>query len=355
MSVRAVHGGDLTAVALQYGVPEENLLDFSTNVNPLGPPRGVVDVVRRFAEHPELFLRYPEPSYERLRHRLAADHGVGADQIVITNGAAAALDVAIRAMRWQRCLLPVPAFSEYERILSNAGTQTQCLVLDDAFSFDEAGFEQALRNCDGVILTNPHNPSGGVLSRERLHNVIAACRARGAQILLDEAFVDYCPDVSVVDSACDDVVVVRSLTKFYGMPGLRVGYLVGGVALSNRVAGLLPSWPVGSLELEAACIALEDHEYALSTRAHNSREREILAASLRAVGCRVFASAANFLCLELPGIDVDVLLRRLVCEFGIVVRDVRTYDGVANRSLVRLGVRDSVANTRLVAALRAVL
>ncbi|MHB8461113.1 MAG: pyridoxal phosphate-dependent aminotransferase [Vulcanimicrobiaceae bacterium] len=355
MNTRAFHGGDLTAVAMQYGVREEDLVDFSTNVNPVGPPRGVGDVVRRFAEFPELFLRYPEPSSAKLRHRLAVDLGVQAKQIVVTNGAAAALDVAVRALSWQRCLLPVPAFSEYEPILRNAGVCVRHLILDDVFSFDDAGFERVMKGCDGVILTNPHNPSGRTLSRARLHKLIATCRNRRVQLLLDEAFVDYCPELSFVASASDDVVVVRSLTKFYGMPGLRIGYLVGGFAFCNRVAELLPSWPVGSLELEAACAALDDREYALTTRANNSQERELLAASLRVLGCRVFESAANFLCIEFLGVDLDVLFHRLVREFGIVVRDVRTYEGVVNRSLVRLGVRDSVANARLVAALRAVM
>lgn len=355
-----VHGGDAEAVAARLGIPVEEIVDFSANINPDGPPSQVLDRLVREASNPRALARYPDPDSRRLREAAAAAIGVEPESIVVGNGSAALMTAVVRALAPSSCLVPVPAFGEYGRALATAGCRMVPVPLDRerGFALDAAEIRDEIsrHRPDLCILTNPHNPSGSLAPAAAIRDVLTAARATGATVMLDEAFVDYAPDESLARDAAatPGLVVLRSVTKFFAIPALRVGLAVASPEVAERVRAQMDPWPVTSLAESAAVEALEDEEFARRTRASNEREREWLGRALGGVsGLVVFPSAANFLLLELPhdappAADVR---ERLVREHRLLVRDCGSFEGLAPGRFVRVCVRTRRENERLVAAL----
>jgi threonine-phosphate decarboxylase len=355
---RPAHGGDLSAVAARYGVEAASLLDFSSNVDPFGPPPRVRAALYEMARHSlQDLTRYPEPTARALRETIAHRHGVDPATVVVANGSAAIFDAVVRAVAPQATVVPVPAFSEYRRAVDAAGSRYVAHPLDERFGWHDAELLHSLERerATLLILTNPHNPSGRLHSGARLRALAAACAQLETFAIVDEAFVDFAEEESLARAVPTNVVVVRSLTKLFGMAGVRAGYAIAPVEFAAAIASRLPSWPVGAFDLAAAAAALAQSGYAERVLRRTGIERTRLVKSLTRAGITVFPPAANFLLLELPCEEskMDVWLERLVREYGIAVRDCRSYEGLRHRSVVRVAVRKRGENTRLIAALTA--
>ena len=355
---RVVHGGDIEAVALRYGVSPENLIDFSANIDSHGPPPGVAEILAEAAKNPRLLSAYPSSTlYASARASIAEAVGVDSDGIVIGPGGAALIDLAIRCIAADTITVPIPAFSEYARAIAACGKTMHELELPPDFQLD--AHAAAVSDGSALLVNTPHNPSGATLARRDMEGVLAACEETSREFIVDEAFIDYVPEQGIAASAQDSqrALVIRSLTKFYGLAGLRVGYLVTHPAKAAKLRATLPSWPVGTMELEIARACVEDRAYAERTRARVARDRAELGASLRSIGITVYPSAANFLLLELPCPleRFDDILQALVQRRGIVVRDCRTYRGLEMRPLIRAAVLSRESNKRLCNALREML
>lgn len=352
-----MHGGDAAAIARRYGLDPDEMLDFSANINPAGPPPEVLAALADIAAHPRALESYPDPLGEPLRSAIAARLGLPAASIAIGNGASALIDVALRACEGDACIVPYPAFSEYRRALDAAGMRTVGVPLDSDFRLDRARLESVLRSEGArlLILSNPHNPSGALASRETMLATIALAHACGTQTIVDEAFIDYAPESSVIDAVLHAArpVIVRSLTKFYGMPGVRVGYLAAHPQVARAIQLALPSWPIGQAEMRVAIAALGAEAYAHEALRTNRIERAWLREELVRVGVAVYPSAANFLLCELPCAHdrLSDIGARLAREHRIVVRDARSYQGLEHRPLIRVAVRTREDNQRLIRAL----
>lgn len=362
MSGAAIHGGDVWRVAAEYSIPAERLLDFSANINPRGLPPGARRRLAEDAADFRLMMRYPDPAAGALRAALSERLGVPAERLIVGEGAEALLAAALRSFQARRCLTPVPAFSEYARACAACGTRLDAAALDPASNFrlNVARFCELLgtRQWDAAIVNNPHNPSGALLERAEVGRILDAAAASGTRLLLDEAFIDYAEEASAAHEAGlrPGVIVVRSLTKFYGCPALRVGYAAGAPAELRRLADCLPTWPVSTLALNALTEALKDCEYAGATLRENARERARLAGGLAELGTRVFPSAANYLLIRLPeGCGCSARVRqRLIGEHAILVRNCDSYEGLEEGRYIRVAVRLPEENGRLLAALESV-
>jgi len=357
---QAVHGGDVLSAAERYGGDASKYLDFSANINPLGPPQAVLQVLRERAADADALSRYPDQRYRALREALAHHAAVPRESILVAGGGPALFDAVVRALRPASCLLPVPAFSEYQRVLN--ATQTPAirfpLRAQTNFALNVQELQAALlehrpRLC---VLTNPHNPSGDLTDRDDLLALIAFAHDIDAILLIDEAFIDYVPEQSLTQVAarCDNLIVLRSLTKFYAMPAMRVGYGVTSPALAATIAAQIPSWPITALAADAAVAALGDDAYEQRTREANERERTRFAHALTALGLRVFPAHANFLLVETED-DASLLTARLAERRRILVRDCSSYEGLENGRFLRVAVRLPAENDRLIEALRASL
>jgi threonine-phosphate decarboxylase len=354
-----VHGGDVWQVSEETGIPPSELLDFSANINPRGLPSRARARLARDASDPRLLSLYPDPSARALRYALSGQLTVPPAAIVVGPGAEALLAPILRCLRPQRALVPVPAFSEYRRVCENQRIEFESFTLDRSACF-RAPVDQLCRRIEAeqfgvVLLNNPHNPSGAMLGPHEVKRVFDTARSSGAALLLDEAFIDYAPHASLVREAAakPGLIVVRSLTKFYGCPALRVGYAVAHPETIRRIAALLPTWPVTQLAIDALAEAVTDCEYAEASLRENASERQRLAAALSALGMIVFPSAANYLLVELRAeMPAAAALRaRLVARHRILIRNCDSYEGLAPGRYIRVAVRASEQNCRLLQAL----
>jgi threonine-phosphate decarboxylase len=354
-----VHGGDVWQVAEELGIPAWELLDFSANINPRGLPPRALERLARDASDRRLLSLYPDRCARRLRGALSEQLGVTAEAIAVGPGAESLLAPILRCLETRRALVPVPAFSEYWRVCEQQQIEFAPFLLHGAGLFrvpvDCFCRRIEAEQCGVVLLNNPHNPSGAMLDRQEVRRVLDTANSAGATLLLDEAFIDYVPQASLVREAAirPGLIVIRSLTKFYGCPALRVGYAVAHPEIIPRIRSLLPTWPVTQLAIDTLAEAVADREYAEASLRENAIERERLVDSLSRLGLVVFPSAANYLLLELrANMPTSSELRaRLIAKHRILIRNCDSYEGLAPGRYVRVAVRASGENCRLIQAL----
>jgi threonine-phosphate decarboxylase len=357
VSIAYSHGGDINRVAREAGIAPDRILDFSSNINPMGLPAQAAERLAREAKDPSTWTRYPDHQAGELRSALSRYAAVPPECIVIAAGADSLIQAAVRAFAPRRCVIPIPAFSEYERASRAAGCEAVFVPLGPDFSLDR-GTLQLLRPGDLLVLNNPHNPSGACARRAAMLEHIDATRASGASVLVDEAFIDYVPEAAITQQAAstDGVIAIRSLTKFFGCPGLRVGYAAAPPQTVGKIAAQQPPWPVTTLAANAVAEALRDAPYLTEAREQNHRARENLSRALSSLGFRVFPGAANFLLVCVPMRPSAAETReRLLREHSILVRECDSFAGLEPERYLRIAVRREDDNRRLIDALARIL
>lgn len=353
------HGGEIERVARENNFAVEDLIDFSANINPAPPPERVLRRLAEDAQNVALLARYPDLRFHELRAVLSAHHKISAENFVFANGSAALIDAALRSVAPKNCLLPVPAFSEYARALAacNSLKINFALEAEKDFVLPTAQFIEALKRIKPqfCIINNPHNPTGAIIARAELEKIVEAAACVKTTVLLDEAFIDYAPDESLIPviSAFENLVVMRSVTKFFSIPALRVGYAVAAPSLAAKMSQQIPSWSVTTLAANAAAEIYRDELFVQKTRQQNSIEKDWLKSNLENLGIKVYPSAANFLLLELRTLKTTFaeFLRELIITHKIIVRDCTTYENLKGKSYIRIAVLSRVKNEQLVSAL----
>jgi histidinol-phosphate aminotransferase len=276
---------------------------------------------------------------------VAARHGRDPAGVIVLNGAAEAFTLIARALVPRLAAVVHPSFTEPERALRDAGLRFRRLVLPAPFSFEPRAVPE---EADLVVIGNPTNPTGSLHPAEALRSV---CR-EGRTTVVDEAFMDFVSGGRESLSEQGDLpglIVVRSLTKVLGLPGVRAGYLLADGAVANRLRRTRPQWPVNALALAVTEAAANRSEYIEEQSLETARRREHLVAELSTVpGVRCLPASANFVLLELP--DAVSVHQRLLAEHGISTRPGWTYPGLDHRHL-RVAVRGDPLDGMLVAAL----
>jgi threonine-phosphate decarboxylase len=359
--VLPAHGGQLSAIAAAFSVPVDRLLDFSASIYPDGPSPRVIEALSDALRSPEQLRRYPDLESIALRANLETYAAVPAGNILVANGIVPLMSASLRSMQVRRCLLPVPAFGEYRRILERDSIEFHTYRLDPNANFRpdlELMIEYCVeRSCDSVILNNPHNPSGVTFAATEIRTILTLAARRNIRILLDEAFIDFIPEESISRHVLqtDNLIVFRSLTKFFAMAGLRVAYLIAPHSLAPTIASLLDPWSVSTLASLAAGAAVQDFSYISNTIQRNSTEREWLSRALAEIGLTVFPSRANFLLIRFPNKREGAnVWERLIVDHGIVVRNCGTFEGL-DGSVMRVAVCAREDNQRLIRALASVM
>jgi threonine-phosphate decarboxylase len=331
------HGGDVLAAAMRWGLDPSAVLDFSANINPFGPPPGAVAAARVALGGVH---RYPEPYARSLRATLAARHGVPPGSVLVGNGAAEVIHLLLRRAAGRRVALPVPGFAEYGRAARAVGATVVPYTPGDT----------APPDADLVLICNPHNPTGRLLTPRQ---ILAIADSTAAGILVDEAFIDL-TDAGEAGSVIQGIftrpnlTVIRSLTKFYAMPGLRVGYAIAPEAVIDEVDAVRDPWSVSPAALAGALAALQDAGYAERVRAWVRTERPYLAAGLAALGYAVEPPSANFVLVRAP--EPAHAIQERLGPRAILIRDCRTFEGLTEYHM-RLAVRSRAENNRLLEAL----
>jgi len=355
----SIHGGDVWAVGQEFGIAASDLLDFSANINPRGLPARARERLAKDASDARLLSYYPDRSARRLREALSQQLAVAADSIVVGPGAESLLAPILQYLHPAQALVPVPAFSEYRRVCEQQQIEFAPFPLDrlEVFRVPVDRFSRRIEAEPPrvVLLNNPHNPSGAMLDRNEVRLVADTALSTHSTLLVDEAFIDYVPYASLVREAATQpgLIVIRSLTKFYGCPALRVGYAVAHPETIQNIQSLLPAWPVTQLASDALAEAVTDREYAEASLRENAVERGWLMESLKQLGLFVFPSSANFLLLELRGdmLTASELRARLIAKHRILIRNCDSYEGLARGRYVRVAVHAREENCRLIQAL----
>ena len=350
------HGGAAIRLARNLGLPLAEIIDFSASINPLGAPASALDAARQALDD---IAHYPEIDAASLVTSLSEHHDLPVDNLVAANGSTELIYLLPRMLRSHRALIVTPAFSEYETALLQAGIPVDTFALspDNRFQFDPDALLAALDDEVGlVVIANPGNPTAAGIDPSAL-SYLADQLAGRAALVVDEAFVDFAPQLSLLNGVPlrDNLFILRSMTKFYAIPGLRVGYLAGPAAAMRLIRQAVPPWSINTPALAAAVACLHDHDYQQQTRSLIPVLRRKLADDLIALGLTVFDSVANYLLVQLPqtGLCASTLTERLRFE-GILIRDCSNFSSLDDR-YIRLAVRTAAENNRLIAALRRML
>jgi cobyric acid synthase CobQ/L-threonine-O-3-phosphate decarboxylase len=355
-SAKSTHGGNLHALAVKAGCREEDLLDFSASINPLGLPDELRKIISRSIER---LVHYPDPGSSALARCLAGTLAVDPDQVVAANGSTEIIYALPRALTLSRAVIPVPAYLDYHQAALLAGLEITPLPLGEADGF-RLNFEvlsRQLRDGDLVFLARPNNPTGVLFDASELH---ALCAARpGVFFLVDESFFAFCSERSELVSRdmARNLVVVRSLTKFYGIPGLRLGHAVMHPAVAELLRAHILPWTVNLFAQEVGAAIITDTEYGKQSRAYVRERRRELREALEGIdGLKVFPGKANFLLIRLTGRNPDAreLAERLLARHRIAIRVCNNFD-VLDERFFRVAVRSRAENEKLQAALADVL
>jgi histidinol-phosphate aminotransferase len=360
--VRAVlHGGIDYGELEELGLEPSQVLDFSANLNPFGPAPVVQRAVRTLLrESPDAVARYPDSLSLRLRRALAERLAVDAESLVVGNGSTELIRLLALAYfgRGDRVLLVQPTFGEYEVACRIAGASvvTEQLSPGRDFELDVDGMVSNIGRWrpKGVFLCNPNNPTGRYLPREAVERIVKS--ARGALVVLDEAYITFVDETwDSISLACGDaveqmgsLVVLRSMTKDYGMAGLRLGYAVAGREVICMLRRICPPWNVNALAQEAAIAAIGDDDYLERTRKELSKAKRYLVRELSAMDWPPVPSEANFFLVRVG--DAGQVRRELL-KRGLLVRDCTSF-GLGG--YVRIAARSMGDCRRLVAALKEV-
>lgn len=334
--MKITHGGDLFAVARAHGWDWRDVLDLSASINPLGPSPKVRAAVEAALDR---IPHYPETEPVQLRGELARQWGVEPENILLGNGATDLLHFYARTVPHAKTTLAIPTFSEFHRAYPHA----EHVSWGDPIGWPADGL---------LVLTQPNSPTGESISYQEL---TAIAVARPGTLLIDESFIDFTQEESAVQLAQSrkNVLVLRSLTKFYALPGLRVGAMVGS---KETIAAIRPSrepWTVSVLAEAAARAALADHAHSELARALVASERERLLGELGELPLMIPSpSNSNYVTLwtSVPG----ERLREALLHHKILIRVLTGSPGIEGEA-VRIAVRRPEENTRFLEALRQIL
>jgi threonine-phosphate decarboxylase len=347
------HGGRVFEAAQRWEIAPEEVVDFSANINPFGPPPGVLIAIEKSLAPVDL-RSYPDS--HAFISALARKHGVAPDHVVVGPGAAALIFAALRALLPATALVMEPGFDEYFRACAVVEADVLRLRLTEKNGFepDFAALARIIEagRCDLLILNSPHNPTGRLYARGALLALVEVAEANGVAVLLDEAFIDYAPQASLLleAPAKSRFIVLRSLTKFYAIPGLRVGYAVCAPVIAAAIREQFDAWPVSTIALAAGRAALDEEEYERETRSINAQARDEFATALRGIGLSVFPSDANFLLVRLSRGSGTELAQWLESS-RILIRRCDSFSGMGD-DYIRLAVRSREENFRLVSLMK---
>ena len=340
------------------GCPVSALTDFSASINPLGTPKSAIAAIIDSATQ---LTAYPDPNYPQLRSHLARHHQLDPEFILPGNGSAELLTWAGRELAQQKfTYLITPAFSDYARALDAFGGKILPCPLDLSKGVSRnaptipISIPRSPHPQSGLLLNNPHNPTGKLWTR----NEILPYLEQFELVVIDEAFMDFLmPDreqsLIPIVSEYPNLVILRSLTKFYSLPGLRIGYAIAHPERLRRWQKWRDPWSVNTLAAAATIAAIQDKEFQQQTYDWLEAARSRLFHQLQSIpGLQPFEGAANYLLVKTE-ISATKLQEKLLTDYQIVIRDCMSFPELGDRYF-RIAVRLPAENDRLVKAIAAI-
>ncbi|KKO18501.1 MAG: threonine-phosphate decarboxylase CobD [Candidatus Brocadia sp.] len=348
------HGGNITHLMNQGN---NGILDFSASINPLGYPQKVREVIQ---ENFDDILHYPDIDCAALRKYIARKIGHSEDEIIVGNGSTELFYLIPRALRPAKGIVFQPTFSEFAEALKSTHTEVLNIMLkeEDNFCFTGSACDFYDKKAEIAFFCNPNNPTGQLVEKAVILDM--AQQHPHTLFVVDEAFIDFVDEperYSVINETITthNLIVVRSLTKFYGFPGIRIGYLAAHADLVKKMMAYKEPWSVNTLAQYAAMTAMEDGEFISRSRRFMFQERSFLFHELSGIhGLSPYEPTANYLFIKIKrdGVTSSWLRGRLL-DLGIAIRDCSNFTGLDD-TYFRVAVRTREENMRLIAALKKV-
>ncbi len=363
------HGGNIEQALKQYRLAEGGVIDFSANINPLGMPDAVKRAITKAMNSLD---RYPECEYLELRKDLAGFYGVRPQNLLVDNGSVSLIYLIPRALGLRSALIPVPAFSEYEKAASLAKGEVKFLKPKTDLSLDIDSLINGLKGRDSLYLANPNNPTSLAVERKDLLRILKVAKEKWVILILDEVFAEFGDsprENTLINQAVKsgNLIILRSMTKFFALAGLRLGAAIAHPKLIARLRKYQPPWPVNSLAAAAAREFLKDKKYIRDSYKLIQKEKEFLYSELSAFkALKVWNPSANFILCQIISSSLTPLtpacggagrggkMRDILALKGILIRDCSNFRGLGS-SFFRVAVRSRKENLKLLSALKEVL
>ncbi len=344
------HGGNVHKFAIEHNISVNDILDYSANINPLGLSSKVIESLNQL----DSILNYPDPNYTSLIDSIATYEKVKSDCIIVGNGGIECLFLTAEQLKLKDILIPVPTFVEYERAFSKYG-DISYYYNKKPFGVDVDDLIKQLDGHDGLILCNPNNPTGYLIDRDNVVKIVKYAQSKNITVILDEAFIDFTDDenantmVSMINEF-ENLIILKSLTKFFAMPGLRLGYLMSGSSeFLNGVRSTRMPWSINSMAAHAGQAALTDETYIKKTKTWIKEERLWFTDALKALNITVYPTQGNYIFFE-----ADNGLDKKLEKFGVMIRNCSNYEGLTE-GYYRVAIKDRTDNLKLLGYLKEIL
>lgn len=357
------HGGDIYTDGLLKG---RELIDFSSNINPLGIPESFTNHIDEAVKN---LNRYPDAKYRELKYNLKEYINKGftlfsdgreqkfitEEHIIVGNGAAEVIDAVIS--QFKSILITAPSFGEYEEDALKWGLNIRYSKLTESMEYNYEDIMIKLPNVDALIMGNPNNPNGSIINKEKFKEILNFSEEIGKKVIIDEAFIEFVGDMN--QSFVDEIknykclFIVRALTKFYAMPGIRLGFgLCRDTKFIEEIKAKQNPWNINSFAEVAAKYVLKDKEYIQRSLKWIAKERDYLTKELKSIPFiyKVYETHGNFILCKLKDLNChkfyDMCLKK-----NIVIRKCDNYKGLG-KQYVRFAVKDRDTNYMLVEAIK---
>lgn len=363
------HGGNIYKIFREKNI--DKILDYSSNINPYGVPE---NLKKEIFEKLFVLERYPDPDYIELREKIAEKNNLNIENIIVGNGATEIIFLFMKILSPKKVLIVSPTFGEYERAikastLANDSLEINYFELKEAENFvlNIKNLETELENnYDLLILCNPNNPTGQFLKLKKLEEILKICEQKNTKLFVDEAFVEFVEDwenESIINSKenKENLFVIRAFTKFFAIPGLRLGY---GICFNNNLLKKMlekkEPWSVNNIADLAGKTVLDDENYIQKTKEWIKDQKKYMYENLNKIeGLRAYKTEVNFILLKIEdnllekGLDVKNLRKKML-EKGILIRDASNFIYL-NKHYFRLAIKDKLNNEKVIETLTSIL
>jgi threonine-phosphate decarboxylase len=352
-----VHGGEVFEAAGKSGLRREEILDFSSSVNPLGPSKKALEAARKaFSEIPA----YPDSNSNELRQAIAGHFTeINKNNVVVGNGSTELMYLFAEAFlrKDEIALIPAPTFGEYESAVRKRGETAKFVKLDRNFNINTETFNREMADAKIVFLCNPNNPTSMLIPNQTITAIVDRAMEQDTLVFLDEDFLEFVENEKTLTligkiKRYPNLFILRSFTKIFGLTGLRVGYGIASEEIINVLSCAKIPWNVNCLAQAAAVEALKDEEHLRATRELIKKEKGQLLAELGKFGSfKVYPADANFFFINIrkTGLTATELAGKLLAQ-GILIRDCTSFRGL-DQYYVRVAVKTHHENKCLIDAL----
>lgn len=339
------HGANPQLLYSELAIPlPEQIIDYSENVNPLGPP---LSVVENWQGYIHLLSSYPEPHGEPFLSAIAAYHGIPKSRVLLGNGAAEIFSLLAGHFQRKCAMIVHPTFSEYEATLRANGTEIIHLSVEEIenWKLPIDHIIENMKRADLLYLCTPNNPTGVLPPRNELVHLLEEGQKMGCTVILDEAFIDWIGEESSMISYIEDfpnLIIVRSMTKMYAIPGIRLGYMVSSPALIEALREKVPHWHINGIAAHIGAKCIDETHYREKSIEYAKKSKARFVDFLRKLGCKTTKSVTNYVCFKLPHPDLSQRFFHDMLNSGIVLRHTENFKGLDGKWF-RVGMKNEQA------------